>query len=304
MTGPSSFSTIPEEAVGFMDWDEIYRDIWRFRSKRGYDNQTVEKSVLKKIIEDGHYTLRCKEELVKFQSFDDLKRIREVVLMILRKYIEQHYRQTEKVWEQSNLVYKEVDEEIDDEEGVIIDSYTAEVTASAEDVIDELEETKETDLYTSENGLPSRIHYDRHLYLPLLFEEDSYSEEIDYSPPGLNDGEQKLVRDLIAYFRYGQGKSIPEDWEVYFLRNQTRKRGIGFLMSEKGAKRFYPDFILWLKNDEQQHVVFLDPHGLGRVGNPFESPKVNFHKKLRTIKKNCLIEQVGRMFPFILTLSQ
>jgi hypothetical protein len=291
--GEGQEQTIPDAAIKFLDWDSIYRDLWQFRTNRGYENQVVEKSELKRVISEGNYTLRCPDELVSFEQFDDLDRIRDIILMILRKYVEDHYSQAEKRWEQGNLTYQPVNDEIDDDSGAIIASYSAEVKASAEEFLEELESTKESGLYSGEDNAPNRIHYDRHLYLPLIAEETgSDADKVDYSPPALNQGEERLVRDIKQYFERG-GQTVLEDWEVYLLRNQSRGRGIGFLVADEGTQRFFPDFILWLQGDDQQHIILLEPHGLALEGDPLANPRVQFHKKIKEYE-NELSEKTER----------
>jgi hypothetical protein len=286
--------TIPDAAIGFLNWDSIYRDIWRFRESRGYANQVVEKPELKKIVSQGHYTLRCPESLVAFDGFDDLNRIRDIVLMILRKYIEQQYRRAEKIWEQSSLTYLPLDEEVEADDGVMVAAYSAEVKTSAEDFISEIESTLEDGMYSGEDSVPNRIHYDRHLYLPLIAEESGNdAEKVDYTPPALNEGEEELVRTIQQYFEDGDGQELLGDWEVYLLRNQSRGRGIGFLAGERGAQRFFPDFILWLKNDDHQHIVFLEPHGLALEGDPLANHRVTFHDGIEDYEDD-LADRTGR----------
>jgi hypothetical protein len=254
----------------------------------------VEKPELKKIVSQGHYTLRCPESLVAFDGFDDLNRIRDIVLMILRKYIEQQYRRAEKIWEQSSLTYLPLDEEVEADDGVMVAAYSAEVKASAEDFISEIESTLEDGMYSGEDGVPNRIHYDRHLYLPLIAEESGNdAEKVDYTPPALNEGEEELVRTIQQYFEDGDGQELLGDWEVYLLRNQSRGRGIGFLAGERGAQRFFPDFILWLKNDDHQHIVFLEPHGLALEGDPLANHRVTFHDGIEDYEDD-LADRTGR----------
>ncbi|EMA54879.1 DEAD/DEAH box helicase family protein [Halococcus thailandensis] len=286
--------SIPNAAIEFLDWHRIYRDIWQFRTNRGYRNQVVEKSKLKEIVSEGHYTLRCPEDLVAFDSFDDLDRIREIVLMILRKYIEQQYRRAEKVWEQSSLTYTPIEDEIGTDNGVMIASYSAEVKASAEDFIKQLESTLEDGVYSDESGVPNRVRYDQHLYLPLIAEESGQNaDDVNYSPPALNAGEEAVVRDIKQYFDQNDGQAILDEWKVYLLRNQSRGRGIGFLVGDRGAQRFFPDFILWLKNENHQHIVFLEPHGLALEGDPLANHRVTFHEEIKEYEEE-LSERTDR----------
>ena len=293
-TSEAEEQRIPEAAVEFLDWDRIYRDIWQFRTSRGYGNQVAEKAELKKTVSEGHYTLRCPNDLVSFDGFDDLDRIREIVLMILRKYIEQQYRRAEKVWEQSSLTYLPLDDEVNADDGVMVAAYSAEVKASAESFMAEIESTLEDGMYSGEDGIPNRIHYDRHLYLPLIAEESGDdAKKVDYSPPALNEGEEELVRTVQRYFEEGNGQDLLGNWEVYLLRNQSRGRGIGFLAGERGAQRFFPDFILWLKSDDHQHIIFLEPHGLALEGDPLANHRVTFHDGIKDYEDD-LVDRTGR----------
>ena len=60
----------------------------------------------------------------------------------------------------------------------------------------------------------------------------------------------------------------------------TRGRGVSFF-DDFG---YYPDFIVWLKDEHCQHVVFLDPKGLGRYGSR-ERKKVRLHHDIHEIEK-------------------
>ena len=68
--------------------------------------------------------------------------------------------------------------------------------------------------------------------------------------------------------------------ELYLIRNLTRGRGISFF-DDFG---YYPDFIVWLKNADCQHVIFLDPKGLSRFGAR-ERKKVELHRDIKDIEE-------------------
>ncbi len=292
ISGESDSQTIPKAAIKFLDWDDIYRNLWLFRTSRGYGNQIVEKSELKRIISEERYTLRCPAKLVSFEQFSDLDRLRDIVLMILRKYIDEHYGKAEQRWEQSQLTYQPIEGEFG-EQGVILSSYSAEVKSEAEAFIEELESTKKHGLYSGEVNAPNRIHYDRHLYLPLIAEEQGVNADtVTYSPPALNEGEERLVRSIKQYFE-GPGQELLDTWEVYLLRNQSRGRGIGFLAAEEGTQRFFPDFIMWLQQEGHQHILFLEPHGLALEGDPLANHRVEFHERIKEYEEE-LADKTGR----------
>ncbi len=68
--------------------------------------------------------------------------------------------------------------------------------------------------------------------------------------------------------------------ELFLIRNLTRGRGVSFF-DDFG---YYPDFIVWLKDDDRQHVLFLDPKGLSRFGRR-ERKKVQLHHEIVEIEK-------------------
>ena len=66
--------------------------------------------------------------------------------------------------------------------------------------------------------------------------------------------------------------------ELYLLRNLSRGRGIGFFE----AGNFHPDFILWLLEDGQQKVMFVDPKGIRNLGP--SDPKIRFYETIKEIE--------------------
>ena len=64
--------------------------------------------------------------------------------------------------------------------------------------------------------------------------------------------------------------------ELFLIRNLTRGRGVSFF----DDYAYYPDFVVWLKDDTCQHVIFLDPKGLSRYG-PREQQKVSLHQEIK-----------------------
>jgi hypothetical protein len=118
-----------------------------------------------------------------------------------------------------------------------------------------------------------RIHFDRHLYQPLLIER---GDRIKSDPPGLNASEQRFVRDIRDHFRQEADKSLASK-EIFLLRNLSRGKGVGFFENEG----FYPDFILWVKEGDQQRIVFVEPHGMLREKPYWNSDKARLHERLK-----------------------
>ena len=78
----------------------------------------------------------------------------------------------------------------------------------------------------------------------------------------------------------GRADPCLRDRELYLIRNLTRRRGVSFF----DDYMYYPDFIVWLIDDDSQHVIFLDPKGLVRYG-PKKREKVKLHADIKQIEE-------------------
>ena len=269
---PHQPSSIPASYLPYLDWNRIYHDIWNYRTQRGYRNLALDLPTLRSIITDGHYRLYCPDSMLKIAAFGEITKIERLVTMLLSQYVERFYTDHKRRWEDEQLAYAD----LGTDDPILTDSYEVQVRRTATNLLQELQDMSANPaLYQDETGLPRRVHFDRHLYLPLIREHNV--EDVTYIPQALNEGEARLVADLRTYI---QGNpAILAGWEVYLLRNPSRGHGVGFLLDD--GNRYFPDFILWLKNEETQHVVFLDPHGLRLEGDPDSNHKVLFRHTIK-----------------------
>jgi hypothetical protein len=286
---PQDAQWLPEHVLSLFDWSRLYREVWNFCAARGYRNLAFSQDALKAVIETGCYQLLCPPEMLDVASFADVRRVERIALMILRKYVERYTTLARRHWEQEQMVYQALDESDEN----LIAVYEARVKRSATDFLKALREMLEDPaLYEKDDGLPPRVHFDRHLYLPLLLEDTSEERVVKYSPPGLNPGERHFVEQLRAYVKTETGQSLLEEHgrELFLLRNQSRGRGVGFLINNE---QFFPDFILWLINPDRQDIVFIDPHGLLIGSNLDVNPKVQFYRAIKEYEQK-LNERAGR----------
>ena len=144
----------------------------------------------------------------------------------------------------------------------------------------------------------------RHIYEPLLLDlqgdKESELNEVKVSPDRLNSGEKKFVEDVTAYIKlhYRENKR----YEFYLMRN-AQKIGI-YLESDAGV--YYPDFVLWVLDTQQDitHILFIDPKGQrgiidDRTLDYQNHPKVKLARKsedetLVTLEKCLEVEQARR----------
>ena len=106
------------------------------------------------------------------------------------------------------------------------------------------------------------IDIDNHLFFPLFIKFEN-ADEFSTEPIGLEESESSFVIDFKKYLldnSYNLSK-----YDFILLRNIDRK-GIGFLLENNG-NYFYPDFILWVvdNNLKEQKIVFVDPKGLAHL---------------------------------------
>ncbi|MBN1139359.1 MAG: DEAD/DEAH box helicase family protein [Anaerolineae bacterium] len=286
---PQDARRLPADALPLFDWNRLYRQVWHFCTARNYHNLALDQGILRHVLEQGCYQLLCSPKMLEIASFGDVGRLEEIALMILRKYVERYYTRAHRRWEQDQMAYQALD--WSDEN--LISAYEARVKRSATDFLRTLHEMLENpDLYEKDEEDPPRVHFDRHLYLPLLLEDTTDEQVVKYSPPGLNPGERHFVEQLRAYVGTEEGQSLLEerDRDLFLLRNQSRGRGVGFLVNDE---KFFPDFILWLIGPERQDIVFIDPHGLIIGGNLEANPKVQFYETIKGYERK-LNERAGR----------
>jgi hypothetical protein len=292
--------------IPLLNWQRLYRTCWRYREKEGYTNLTFDAADLRSVIEQEHYVLHCPEEMIECERLDDLSQIESIVLRILRTYITEFYSDRKQAWERETMQYEELTEGDDN----LVSVVEARVKRSAQTFLDNLLERLEQveteddqrflfagdkDLYrtSSQDPIedpPPRVYFEKHLYHPLVTQED---EVVKYSPPGLNTGERAFIEHLRTCLRGASGQELMgEDRELYVLRNQTRGKGVGFQMQEGG--RFFPDFILWLIDEDLQHILFVDPKGLEVGSGDIDADsKVSFCQNIKSYEET-LNQRAGR----------
>jgi len=220
------------------------------------------------------YTLIADETVVKPNSFRATALLQEAVETILRKYVDRFYRVRQEQWDSEHMVYRV----LDDEDPNFRD-YTVKIARGEDELIDAVQKLIEEGerIYNEETRELPSIHFDRHLYQPLLVER---GDKVRSEPPGLNDSERQFVEDMRAYCRAEKDKSLA-DKEVYLLRNLSRGKGIGFF----DRRGFYPDFILWIKDASRQRIVFIEPHGMIHAEAYQHDDKARLHEFLPQLAK-------------------
>lgn len=267
---------IPDGLLDIVDWDSIYLEIMNYKISKGFYNLIFDKEMLEEIVKSKKYQIfmlgtegieiyqNDGSAVMKIKSFDGFIRLHEILLMILKDYIYKFYKSEEK---RKMMDYLEVEpltrkhESMFPENKEIILKIPRYLIEDFKNLIQQIEEYKK-----DEGKIPDIfIHFDRHLYAPLVVYSRG-KESIKSIPVKLNKGERTFVEDLRGFLN--MRKDLFGNKEVFLLRNLARK-GIGFFI----ISGFYPDFIIWVKNENEQIIIFIDPKGIRNLGN-FDDEKI------------------------------
>ena len=280
--GSGTEGSIPRESLDMLDWNRIYLSLLEHKQNKGMENLIVSSEALRRILETDNpnplYSLTSEESVVNPRRMEDLERLQEATTSILRKYADALYRRRRRQWETNNMVYKTLDDSdanlrFNIKEDTGDGQYTVSVPISKTDLIKQIEQLIADchKLYENEDDTLPRIHFDRHLYQPLLLEDS----RIEIHPTGLVESERRFVSDLKGYWLANQHECL-SGTEAFLLRNQSRGAGVGFFENEG----FYPDFILWIKQGDVQRIVFIEPHGMLNENAYYQDDKARLHERL------------------------
>ena len=260
------------EHIAFFDFDEIWLLLQRFKNERLWHNLAIPRNVPRALLErHDWYELLIPAADLEFTDFERVRVWQEIAVALLKKYIERYYRVRQTEYEKSHLRY----EELRPDDGNFFERYTFRVPSGQEDIREALfelqEEVASGSVADLTRGTLQALGFDRHLYVPLV---NLTGETVEVSPAALNRGERDFVEHLATFIK--KNTSELGDREIYLLRNQSRGKGVGFF--EAGG--FYPDFILWVKQDMRQHIAFVDPKGLRNLDGP-NDPKIRLTESIK-----------------------
>ena len=275
-------TTLTPHQVAFLDVDQIYFELERFKAERGWYNLNLTRQGIKALLEDKTwYCLQIPEDELVANSFEKVRLWQEIAVALLKKYTERYYRFRKHEWELPHLEYRYL--EHDDPNFLSVkdspnDGYRILIDRSREDIVVKLGELrdliKKGEMKSWEFEGIRAICFGQHLYQPLLYVD---TKTVEISPVPLNKGEIQFVEDLKAF--HEKHTEFFETRELYLLRNLSRGRGVGFFE----AGNFHPDFILWLHNGKQQQVIFVDPKGIRNLGP--SDPKIQFYETIKEIEQ-------------------
>ncbi|MFZ5945055.1 MAG: DEAD/DEAH box helicase family protein [Bacillota bacterium] len=267
--------------LAFLNLDMLYIELQRYKNEKAYYNISIEKTVLPEILNiSGWYTLFIPKALVEMDSFEKIGRINDICIMLLKNYLDRFFKYYKAQWEAPYLVFGDL--KADDNN--FIDEYS--ITLFNGEQFDEFEKLFEGIKEVLINNRRLSKYEDKHLnfryfdfyshlYTPLISIDKGI--RIEVSPVSLNSDEKLFVDRLKKYC--DDNPSAFTEKRMYLLRNKS-KVGMGFFE----AGNFYPDYIMWIAEDEKQYITFIDPKGIMMLERNINNPKIQFYKTIKDLE--------------------
>ena len=258
-------------SLDLVDMADIYVRLLERKEASKWYNMAVSPDAPETILKKGRYEIAADGSVLNPRSFEGVRHLQDAAAAVVIKYAEQFYRTRREAWAHGRVAYRKLSKGDPN-----FQDYSVSIPADMKDLVSKIRQLVECNrIYRGATDDLPNVHFDRHLYLPLLLAD---KRGVTIRPPGLNRGEAEFVRDLRDYCAHERDRALA-GMEIFLLRNQGRGRGIGFFETSG----FYPDFILWVKSRGMQSVVFVEPHGMFYGDPPEDNEKVNLHRKMREL---------------------
>ena len=285
------FEFTPNHTALF-DKTRIHDSLIERKRQTGWHNLALSMETLDELLADGSwYELHAPPEKTDPKNFSNVQALENVAIDLLAQYADRYWRKQRRRWEHENVEVVTLDE--DDPNNIREHRLSLD---KKERLIEDIR-VLEADL---SHPLPSDlrlivIRAKVHAYEPLLYAREGC--EITIQPVPLNRGEKDVVERL-AWIA-GHNDDCLQGRELFLIRNRTRGRGVSFF----DDCDYYPDFIIWLKDNHSQHVVFLDPKGLGYYGQE-KRRKVELHTGIKEVEKRVRKDdQTLRLHAYVLSVT-
>ena len=267
--------------AGFFNTARIYERLLSRKQQKGWHNLVIEQRTVEQLLQsDGWYDLYMPQDRLNATGFGQMRGLENIAVDLITEYADNFWRRQRRRWEHDELEVVTLEE--DDANNVLTHELSVDVTEDqlvkdAGELAYNIREGRCEELKDWYRNLKiGIIKSQAHAYQPLLYARKD--RIVTVQPVPLDENERRVVEGLEGLARTGD--SCLQGKELFLIRNLTRGRGVSFF-DDFG---YYPDFIVWLKDDDQQHVLFLDPKGLSRFGQR-ERKKVQLHHEIAEIEE-------------------
>ncbi len=257
----------------FFNRTRIYDRVLERKQREGWHNLAIDRATVDSLLDrDDWYKLRLPPERLEPKSFVDLRKLEDVAVELVADYAGRFWRGRRRIWEYGNLEVRTLDESDPNSIG----EYTLSVDAREDTLVRDVRAFASSLREGLDHHLKlGKLFRDAHAYKPLLYA--SGKGDVAVQPVPLSEDEKRVVEALATLA--GSGPSCLQGRDLFLIRNLSRGRGVSFFDDHS----YYPDFIVWLAKGKDQHILFLDPKGLGRFGHE-ENRKVRLHTEIKDIE--------------------
>lgn len=293
--------TFPIDKLELLNWGRIYREICLFKEERGYHNLVFDEERLKSLLQSSNYKLRVSADLLEVEDRESLARLEDLALLILKKYVETYYNRRRKEFETAHLKPYSLNvkqlplfafEQRENDYFYKVQTSDKDLAQKVKEIANNLEE-----LLREERDIFPRLYIDNHLFLPLLIQRSGRTGMERIHPAGLVESEVMFLEEVRKFLE--KRRELFRDREVFILRNFPQT-GVGFQLE---WARFFPDFIVWVKEKGKQVIAFVDPKGL-MMTKGLRDEKVEFATRgIKEIEKKLGRDDI-RLSCFILSLTK
>ena len=278
---------IAAETMALFDFDRIYLAVQEYKLLKSWSNLRLdhEKLIAFCLSRNDWYTLFIPKAELQIVSFADIGKQEDILIRLLQDYTDRFYKSLKTVYE--GQFYDIVNVKEDDDTLRKVYQFEIEDTPEGEDYEKKLKVLQE--LVNSGNmgeaskwnaGQMVAICFDSHLYYPLFAIEGAVPlkmRPLSFDAPS----EIQFIRDLEAFYQSELGRKVIGKKSLYLLRNaDTKAKGLGFAL----AGNFYPDYLLWLVDDEtgEQFLNFIDPKGIRQMN--LTDPKLGLYREVKVLQ--------------------
>ena len=276
------------KVISAFDFDRLYLAIQAYKLQRGWSNLRLDKQRLidfclgKANIANNWYTLSIPASELEIKQYSDIAKQEDIMLRLLTDYTDRFYNALKNAYEGQFYEITQVNED----DPCMIKMYHFEIEESD----DGLDYTKQIvaqgDIGKAKSwNAPGMIAvtFDKHLYYPLLSIEKNADLPLKMRPTAFDaPSEITFIKDLQEFIETPKGQKTIGNKSLYLLRNADSKaKGLGFAT----AGNFYPDFLLWLVDDEsgKQWLSLIDPKGIRNLN--LDDAKFGLYKEIKELEK-------------------
>lgn len=304
---------IASTTMALFDFDRIYLAIQEFKQLRSWSNLRLDRNRLIDfcMTRDDWYTLYIPQAELSIQRISDVGKQEDILIRLLQDYTDRFYKGLKAAYE--GQFYDIVSVKADDDALLKVYQFEIENTEDGEAYEQKIKTlqalVKDGKLGEANEwsaGQMVAICFDSHLYYPLFSTADGLPLNNGALPLKLRPlsfdavSEVQFVRDLEAFYKSDLGRKVIGKRSLYLLRNADNKsKGLGFAL----AGNFYPDFLLWLVDDEtgEQWLNFVDPKGLFKLS--LSDPKFGLYKEVKVLQEK-LGDPLLTLNAFILSVTK